>query len=89
MSGSPREGGDDLQIVRPRTIRLAEPGLRGRGERDGAEKRAASAGNLHLRADRPRSDVPILKENLVPSFGAIIGLFVGIAQALVLRLRRP
>jgi hypothetical protein len=27
-------------------------------------------------------DVPVLKANLVPSFGAILGLFVGVAQSL-------
>ena len=28
-------------------------------------------------------EVPILKTNLVPSFGAILGLFVGVSQGLV------
>jgi len=32
-------------------------------------------------------DVPVLKSSLVPSFGAILGLVVGIAQGLVLRRR--
>ena len=30
-------------------------------------------------------DLPVLKANLVPSFGAILGLFVGVSQGLVLR----
>ena len=33
-------------------------------------------------------DVPILKANLIPSFGAILGMFVGVAQGLVLWSRR-
>lgn len=30
-------------------------------------------------------EIPFLKLNLVPSFGAILGIFIGVAQALVLR----
>ena len=33
-------------------------------------------------------DMPILKANVILSFGAILGLFVGLAQSLVLRSRR-
>ena len=33
-------------------------------------------------------DVPILKANLVPSFGAILGIFVGVSQGLVFWSRR-
>jgi hypothetical protein len=33
-------------------------------------------------------DVPILKVNLIPAFGAIVGILVGLAQAAVLRRRR-
>jgi hypothetical protein len=33
-------------------------------------------------------EVPILKANLVPSFGAILGIFVGVSQGLVLGWRR-
>jgi hypothetical protein len=32
-------------------------------------------------------EVPILKANLMPSFGAMLGLFLGIAESLVLRSR--
>ncbi len=32
-------------------------------------------------------DVPVLKSSLVPSFGAILGILVGVAQGLVLRRR--
>jgi hypothetical protein len=32
-------------------------------------------------------DVPILRANLIPSFGAIVGLCVGVAQGLVMRSR--